>query len=146
MSLGIVFNGSARGGTVGVTPRGTRAPLSPEPRRSRVGEENGDCFPQADGAGLTLPSVYKSGEFPLLTRIFTQAWFSNSAGWQCCVTRSWRIYWFFGLRNEGRKFCKCSVCSVFEETEGINTRFPQSPLNVYAFPHLLGQCTETYCI
>lgn len=51
-----------------------------------------------------------------------------------------------GLRSEGQRFCNGGGCSEVEEAEGINSGFPQSPLDVCAVPHPLGQCTETYCI
>lgn len=97
-------------------------------------------------SGAYLKQYLEIGKFPLLTRIFTQAWFFNSAGWQCCITNSWRIYWFFGLTNEGQRFLTAVFALCLRKLRGLILGFHKALLNVYAFPHLLGQCTETYCI
>jgi len=69
--------------------------------------------------------------------------FSRLTEWHC---RQLEELLVLGRINKGQRFCPCRVCSVFAETEGINARFPQSPVNVCAFPHRLDDALKlTVC-
>lgn len=122
VSVGIIFFMAALKGTISCTPCARHTHFSQPWAAAFAGvrEEWRLLFLLLlRWSGAYLKQYLEIGKFPQLTRIFTQAWFLNSAGWQRCITNSWRIYWFFGLTNEGQRFLTAVFALCLRKLRGL---------------------------